>query len=387
MQETRQILKHHQCCVIIPVYNNEKTIAQVIEGCLQYCDDVFVINDGSTDKTASEIARIDGQIKIINQPKNQGKGVALRTAFKLVEKAGFENAITIDADGQHDPKDLSTFAQALEKQSGCIYIGARNMGQNSIPGKSKFGHKNSNFWFWVETGVPAEDTQSGYRLYPVKKINKIILFTWKYEFEIEIIVKAAWRGIDVKFIPVVVYYPEDRVSHFRPFKDFFRVTLLNIYLCLAAFFIFRPWMFLKRFFSKSPKQIWDEYFVAANESDARKASSVALGLFLGIIPIWGFQTVAVVASSILLKLNKPLAILANQISLPPLIPFVVYFSIAFASLATKGVWEVNLPQEFNFEMVMSNVKNYFLGATLFASFMAISGWLISFALLKLIRKK
>ncbi len=387
MQTTKEILKKHACCVIIPVYNNERTIAKVVEGCLSYCADVFVINDGSTDGTAAQIALFEGQITVLNQGKNQGKGVALRTAFLAVEKHGFEHAITIDADGQHDPKDLTTFAQALEKQAGCIYIGARNMGQDAIPGKSKFGHKNSNFWFWVETGIPAEDTQSGYRLYPIKKVNKIFLFTWKYEFEIEIIVKAAWRGIDVKFIPVVVYYPEDRVSHFRPFKDFLRVTLLNIYLFTAAMLIFRPWMLLKSFFSKSPKQIWNDYFLIPNESPARKASAVALGLFFGIIPIWGFQTVTIVALSLLFRLNKPLTVLANQISLPPLIPFVVYCSIGFASLSATGKWEVNLPAEFNFQTVMENVKNYVWGSFLFASFMASAGWLITFAVISFIQRK
>lgn len=386
MQTTKDIFKKHTCCVIIPVYNNERTIAQVIEGCLQFCDDVFVVNDGSTDGTAGEIARFNHRITLIQQDKNQGKGVALRTAFREVEKKGFKHAVTIDADGQHDPKDLATFAEALEKQSGCIYIGARNMGQNSIPGKSKFGHKNSNFWFWVETGIPAEDTQSGYRLYPIKKVNKIHLFTWKYEFEIEIIVKAAWRGIDVKFIPVVVYYPEDRVSHFRPFKDFFRVTLLNIYLFTAAMLIFRPWMLLKSFFKKSPKQIWNDYFLIPNESPARKASAVGLGLFFGVIPIWGFQTVTVVALSLLFRLNKPLTVLANQISLPPLIPFVVYCSIGFASLATTGTWEVHLPNELSLQVIFENVKNYFWGSFLFGSFIAILGWFITFLLAYWLKK-
>lgn len=386
MLTTKDIFKKHACCVIIPVYNNEKTIAQVIEGCLEYCNDVFVVNDGSTDATAAQIALFDHRITLIQQEKNQGKGVALRTAFHEVEKKGFEHAVTIDADGQHDPCDLITFAEALEKQSDCIYIGARNMGQNTIPGKSKFGHKNSNFWFWVETGIPAEDTQSGYRLYPIKKVNKIHLFTWKYEFEIEIIVKAAWRGIDVKFIPVVVYYPEDRVSHFRPFKDFLRVTLLNIYLFTAAMLIFRPWMLLKSFFKKSPKQIWKEYFLVPNESPAQKASAVALGLFFGVIPIWGFQTVTVVALSLLFRLNKPLTVLANQISLPPLIPFVVYCSIGFASLATTGTWEVNLPNELSLQVIFDNVKNYFWGSFLFGSFLAIVGWLLTYSLAHLLKK-
>lgn len=242
---TRDILRRHRCCVIIPTYNNEKTLPAVIEGCLTFCDDVIVADDGCTDATPAIIQQFP-TVTSVQNPENKGKGVMLRTAFREAEHMGYQYAITIDADGQHDPADIPVFAAALEQEPGAIYIGARNMDQASIPGTSKFGHKNSNFWFWVETGIRAKDTQSGYRLYPLEAVNRIPLFTWKYEFEIEVIVKAAWRDIPVKFVSVRVYYPENRVSHFRPFRDFSRVALLNAWLVIAGLLWYRPVGSLRR---------------------------------------------------------------------------------------------------------------------------------------------
>ena len=97
------------------------------------------------------------------------------------------------------------------------------MTQEGVPKKSSFGNKFSNFWFWFETGIKLEDTQSGYRLYPLKTIPKNY-FTRKFEFEIEVIVRSAWNGVAVKNVPIkVLYDPSERVSHFRPFKDFTRI--------------------------------------------------------------------------------------------------------------------------------------------------------------------
>ena len=116
------------------------------------------------------------------------------------------------------------------------------MDQASVPGKSSFGHKFSNFWFWFETGLTMSDTQSGYRLYPVKLLNNTNFITRKFEFEIEVLVMSAWRGIEITEVPVRVYYAdkENRVSHFRPFKDFTRISILNTFLVIIALLYIKP---------------------------------------------------------------------------------------------------------------------------------------------------
>ena len=234
--------KRLKCCVIIPTYNNYKTLQHIIEGVLVYTEDVIVVNDGSTDVTA-EVLENFPQIQQINLLQNKGKGNALRQGFKHADSLGYRYAITIDSDGQHFPEDIPVFIEALEVEENkeILLIGARNMTQHGVPKKSSFGNKFSNFWFWVETGIRLQDTQSGFRLYPIFAMKKLKFYTRKFEFEIEAIVKAAWSGIKVKNIPIKIHYElEDRVSHFRPFKDFTRISILNTWFVLVTFLYIKP---------------------------------------------------------------------------------------------------------------------------------------------------
>lgn len=231
-----------KCCVIIPTYNNYKTLQQVVEGVLVFTEDVIVVNDGSTDSTAEILLQFP-QIQQILLIKNKGKGNALRQGFKHADSLGYRYAITIDSDGQHFPEDIPVFVEALENDSNkeILLIGARNMTQLGVPKKSSFGNKFSNFWFWVETGTRLQDTQSGFRLYPLFAMKNLKFYTNKFEFEIEAIVKAAWSGIEVKNVPIRIHYElENRVSHFRPFKDFTRISILNTWFVLVTFFYIKP---------------------------------------------------------------------------------------------------------------------------------------------------
>ncbi|MEP6845457.1 MAG: glycosyltransferase family 2 protein [Panacibacter sp.] len=215
----------HKVCVIIPTYNNAKTLNTVINDVGAYTKNILIVNDGSTDETETILTSFPF-LQIVSYKKNIGKGWALRQGLKQAVELGYHYAISIDSDGQHFAKDLPAFLDKLETEKNAIIIGARNMEQESVPGKSSFGHKFSNFWFKVETGIKAADTQSGYRLYPLLPLRKMKFLTRKYEFEIEVLVRAAWRGVKIESVPVSVYYApkEIRVSHFRPFKDFTRLT-------------------------------------------------------------------------------------------------------------------------------------------------------------------
>ncbi|HPS31560.1 MAG TPA: glycosyltransferase family 2 protein, partial [bacterium] len=162
--------KELNCCVIIPTYNNSGTLASVINGVLKYTDRIIVVNDGSNDLT-SEILKQFRNITVVTHPVNKGKGIALRTGFKKAVEMSFRYAITIDSDGQHNPDDLPKFIEKIEANPDSMIVGARNMEQSTVPGKSSFGHKFSNFWYKVETGIDLPDTQSGYRLYPIEKLK------------------------------------------------------------------------------------------------------------------------------------------------------------------------------------------------------------------------
>ncbi len=182
MNSTSEIFKARKICVLVPTYNNSGTIASVLQKLLLYTDDVVVVNDGSTDSTTNALASFPN-VQIVSYAKNQGKGFALRTGFDYARSKGYEYAITIDSDGQHYAEDLPQFLVAMGKHPNAIIIGSRNMDQSSVPGKSSFGNKFSNFWFWIETGVRRNDTQSGYRLYPIKSLAPLSFITKKYEFE------------------------------------------------------------------------------------------------------------------------------------------------------------------------------------------------------------
>jgi glycosyltransferase involved in cell wall biosynthesis len=228
-------------CVLIPTYNNSSTLPSVVKSVAEYTQNIIVVNDGSTDATL-EILQDFPFIHLITYSNNQGKGHALRQGFIKAVELGYDYAISIDSDGQHFADDLPVFLEKLRHHPGAIIIGARNMEQSSVPGKSSFGNKFSNFWFRLETGIKMSDTQSGYRLYPVKQLHYINYFSNKYEFEIEVLVRAAWSGVAVLQVPVKVFYPDKdkRISHFRPFSDFMRISILNTFLVIITFLWIKP---------------------------------------------------------------------------------------------------------------------------------------------------
>ena len=168
MQDQQKLLKDRGICVIIPVYNNEKTIGEVVRKSLDNCLDVIVVNDGSTDSTGEILHSLSG-ITLVEYPDNQGKGYALKRGFKKALELGFAYAITIDADGQHYPDDIANFLKANQKHPGAILVGKRNLDGVERSKGSSFANKFSNFWFTVQTLKKGIDAQSGYRLYPYAK--------------------------------------------------------------------------------------------------------------------------------------------------------------------------------------------------------------------------
>lgn len=385
MDHIRQKFKTHNVCVLIPTYNNAGTLGQVIDGVSQYTRDIVVVNDGSTDETEDILSRYDF-LQVVRYSRNRGKGWALRQGFRYaVDEGGYDYAITIDSDGQHFPDDLPVFLEKLEETPGSVIIGARNMEQSSVPGKSSFGHKFSNFWFWVETGIKAPDTQSGYRLYPVRRLRKMRFFTPKYEFEIEVIVRAAWAGIPVEFVPVKVFYPPaaERVSHFRPFRDFSRVSVLNTVLVFVTFLYIKPRDFIRHLLKKNIRTHLKEAFDGADETEIKKSLSVAFGVFMGIVPIWGFQLASAIAGAYLLRLNKALVILFANISLPPAIPFILYLSYQCGAFwMGDQARSLSFDRDISLQMIHENAVQYFYGGFTLAVLAALVFGAGSFLLLK-----
>lgn len=235
MENQQKLLRDRGICVIVPVYNNEKTIGDVVRQCLEKCFDVIVVNDGSTDNTGKILHSMEEKFTIVEYPKNQGKGYALKRGFQKALELGFSYAITIDADGQHYPDDIENFLKANMEHPGAILVGGRDLEGVERSKGSSFANKFSNFWFTVQT-FKKVDAQSGYRLYPLKKLYGLSLVSARYEAELELLVLPAWHGVQIYSVPIKVYYPpaSERVSHFRPAKDFTRISVLNTILCIIG---------------------------------------------------------------------------------------------------------------------------------------------------------
>lgn len=310
--------------VVIPTYNNEGTILQVISDVKNYASDILVVNDGCTDSTHELIAGVDG-IERLEYEKNAGKGVALKRAIRWAVEHGYDYMLTIDADGQHFASDIPAFLEASQNEPETLFIGARNLNAENMPGKNSFANRFSNFWFKVDTAKTLSDTQSGFRLYPLEKLGKMHFITGRYEFEVEIIVRAAWKDIPVKNIPIQVYYApaEERVSHFQPLRDFTRISILNTGLFIWAIFFHYPWLLLRRFVKKDLLELKS---IMKTMHPAKFAASAALGIFCCIFPAWGFQAVLAGFLAWALKLNKIVSIAFSALSLPPVIPAIVFFS-------------------------------------------------------------
>lgn len=362
-----------RCVVIMPTYNNAGTIAKVISDIKEFTTDVIVVNDGSTDDTNKILASIEG-IKVIDYANNKGKGYALKLGLKKAYKWGYRYAITIDSDGQHYADDIPAFIEKIEEKPDSLLIGARNLTAENMPSKNTFANRFSNFWYKVETGQVLLDTQSGFRLYPLEKLQKIYFITRRYEFEVEIIVRAAWRGVNVENIPIKVYYPpiEERVSHFRPLQDFTRISILNTVLVLYALLFYYPWIFLRKSTYNNIKKIVDQQIIHSKDSNIQMAAAMGWGVFCGIIPLWGYQMIFAGVSAHFMKLNKIVAVVFSNISIPPMIPFILYGSMV------AGAWILNVENIFSIEEVTiktvgQSISQYIIGSFALAT---ISGALI-----------
>jgi glycosyltransferase involved in cell wall biosynthesis len=209
--------------VVIPVFNHQERVAAVICEAEKLGLPIFVVDDGSTDGTAAVLAGLQGII-VLRHPVNQGKGAALLTGFAAAAPS-CDWALTIDADGQHKPEDAHVFLEVIRRGERVIAVGNRQgMKQENVPWTSRFGRRFSNFWVWAAGGPWIEDSQSGFRLYPLPEALQLGVSARRYQFEVEILVKAQRSGIKTVEVPVqVVYQPKgERVSHFRPWFDFLR---------------------------------------------------------------------------------------------------------------------------------------------------------------------
>ena len=167
---------------------------------------------------------------VVHHERNRGKGRALKTGFQEARRLGFQYAVTLDSDGQHHPEDIPVLLAVKGERT--LVVGSRSI--RGKDGGSSFANRFSNFWFTLYTGIRLPDTQTGYRLYPLRNLPWLGLLSARYEAELTLLVFSAWKGLRLVPVPVQVEYPEDRVTHFHPVKDFVRISVLNTLLLFVA---------------------------------------------------------------------------------------------------------------------------------------------------------
>lgn len=229
-------VEENEVCAVIPTYQNAKTLLKVVADVHRVVDTVFVVDDGSNDGTAALLDKATGNErpeKVLTHPKNCGKGAALKTGLTYARQQGFRYAVTVDADGQHRANDIPALLKAVEEEPDALAIGSRGLQHENMPAKSTFANRFSNFWFALQTLQRLPDTQSGLRVYPLRSLHGLRWMSARYEAELTLLVFSAWAGVKLLPVPVSVYYPprDQRVTHFRPGRDFTRISVLNTLLC------------------------------------------------------------------------------------------------------------------------------------------------------------
>lgn len=377
-----------QGIVIIPTYNNADTIEQVIADVKLYATHILVVNDGSTDGTV-DILNLVKDIEVIGYENNRGKGKALQIGLDYAQNKKYRYAITIDSDGQHFALDIPTFITHIEQHPDTLLVGARNIQQENMPKQNTFANKFSNFWFKMETWVDLTDTQSGFRLYPLNKIKvRGFGYTSKYEYELEILVYASWRGVVVQNVPIQVYYApkEERVSHFRPFQDFTRISILNSILVVIALFWIYPRDFFRKFTWTNIKAFFEKHLFKTQDSNSKIVKSVMLGIFCGVIPAWGYQMILALFLAQLFKLNKVIAVLTSNISIPPFLPFILYLSYVTGGLVLGKNTSISM-KDISFDQIQNVLGQYVLGSFIFAVIASVGIGLITALILSIKRKQ
>lgn len=223
-------------CAVIPTYNNLATVVDIVVRTLNYLP-VIVVADGPTDGTLEALQGInDDRLLILSHAKNRGKGYALKQGLRKAIELGYSHAVTLDSDGQHYPEDIPSLLRMSSIRPEAIIVGSRQLRQENMPGKNTFANRFSNFWFLLQTGFPLPDTQSGFRVYPLRNTHGISLMTRRYEAELLLLVFSSWANTPIVPLPIRVYYPphDERVSFFHPFRDFTRISILNTFLCILA---------------------------------------------------------------------------------------------------------------------------------------------------------
>ena len=218
----------HGAWIVIPAYNESRTIRALAQGALGLCPRVIVVDDASTDGTAAQLR--DLPVTLLTHEVNQGKAASLRTAFAHALAQDARSVITFDGDGQHDPADAQSLLNAWQTHPERIVIGSRLHDRAQFPPARYYSNRFACFWIAWAAGHPIADSQSGFRVYP-HDVMRIALGprvrSGRFTFESEILIEAARQGHRTLAVAIPGRYPKNaRPSHFRPVVDIAKIVVM-----------------------------------------------------------------------------------------------------------------------------------------------------------------
>jgi uncharacterized protein (DUF2062 family) len=333
-----------------------------------------VVDDGSTDADVSVLlAGLD--VVVLKHGKNLGKGQAILTASRYVEDHGGLYLVTIDADGQHVPRDIEKFISLIREDEPALIIGCRDFNTSNVPRSSRFGRSFANFWLKVETGWTVDDCQSGFRAYPVQYLNQMQFKGKRYDFEAEVLARSVWAGLKLVTVPVTVIYPkpEERVSSFKPFLDNLRLTGIHSMLVGRRLLPLphKKLVWQSNSFDLSllrhPGKVL-KMLLLENATPEGLAMSAAVGMFLAVLPILFAHTLVILYISLRLNLNKVVSLNIQHLAMPPFIPALC---IETGYYLRHGQWLTELSFRTVFEQFSSRFYEWFLGSLIIAPLSAV----------------
>ncbi|MEZ4814365.1 MAG: DUF2062 domain-containing protein [Bdellovibrionota bacterium] len=334
----------------VPTYNNPQTIAEVVIDLLKESpNDILVVDDGSdrSVETLVNEALLKAELQntrifFLRLKENLGKGKALQKAFKWALDHSYTHVITSDADSQHPATEVMKVYKRSCAEPWSLVIGNRNMNTENVPGISHFGRKFSNFWVKYQTNTQVSDSQSGLRCYPLIHIQNFNFFTKRFDFEIEILIRLIWNGVNIAEEPVAVVYQKGskRVSHFDKIWDNVRITLLNTLLIILS-------------------------LLKEQTAPFKLALAFGVGIFVGCTPFYGLHILMCAALSFFLKLNFVGLFAGTQISMPPLVPLLVPAAIKLGEAFTHK----------------DGAYSFFIGTTLLGALLGTLGFFVAWIFL------
>jgi glycosyltransferase involved in cell wall biosynthesis len=246
-------------CIVIPYHNHPGAIGAVVAALKPLGLPCRIVDDGSGQSSHEAVARIagrEGWVTLQRLEVNQGKGGAVMAGCDAALAQGFTHVLQIDADGQHDAAEVPRLL-ALSRGNPAAVITGQAVYDESVPRARLYGRYLTHFWVWINTlSFGIRDSMCGLRVYPLAPTCAI----WRrarvgrrMDFDVEILVRLSWRGVQIVNVPTRVTYPADGVSHFKVFRDNALISAMHTRMFFGM--LWRSPMLLARKFTRRPSKV------------------------------------------------------------------------------------------------------------------------------------